>query len=1066
MNRNRIKALLLCIMLLVTSLPMTALAAPATVTIESQTNSSFDYLEYYKDGDWNDLNTPKHWIEQTGEIVYCVEHAAETPHGDTYVATSPDSVFSASTLSGLNSILMYGYPNNTPAGFTADEARQATANALRFWLSEQGEAESYDFTNRSENPDRIRAKSGYEHVLEWADELLNKARARLEMPHAVTMNPSPITMKSTGSDGFSGQVKVSLTNINSGYTLDTSSLPAGSKVSGFTGNRSETLTITLPSSAEGKSYKLPVTGSDTRSVDNITAYVPSDGSLQKTFLCATTKQVVVETELAITVEEYARLRIQKTDENNVPLGGVTFSIYADEALTQKLATGTTDNAEGAAIFNTLPGGTLYLTEDSAPDRFILMNPRKVWMTAGRYSILQLMNEPAKGVIRVEKTGDVLTSRGTKKTDYGEVALPTYEVQGLAGAKFEVRDSSNTVVATLTTDKDGKAESEQLPLGTYTVQETKAPTGYVKDATVHTVTMAHKDQHTPIIYGDVEAENTVQTGSVKIRKMTERFNANEIDFYNALAEGYVFGLYTGQDIGDFPKDSLLEILTTDASGVAQSSVKYPYGKYYLRELYVPDENVILSAEKYELTISSEMNTQHFDSPIYNTQHKAKIGVYKLDADDKERGLEGAIFEVKDEDGKLLDTITTNANGYAESVDLPIGTYKVQETKAPAGFLKQDTVKTVTLTTDDKTTAVFEQTNEATEVMLTKTDAMTQTPVGGATIEIYDASNKLVHSSKTAEDGTLTVRELPIGTYTFRETDTTGGYALNSTNQSFTIHEDGSVTGTTAFTNEPTKLVITKMDTYTGKAFAGIEFTLKNSAGEIVKTTASADGYRVPAIEGNETFTVDENGQAIFLYLPIGTYSLEESVPSGYIGEENPSFQLTGDHGVSTPLQLTVNNCPTGIKILKTDAANDKPLKGAGFRIKVKNQLGFDTLKFAKQSDGSYFCDANGTEQDLMVNDNGEVMIFGVPLGAIWIEESIVPEGYFPVAARKAEITAEAKATAPMEINIQNSRSVKLGLDNDWWEIPAIVLSILLAAGGAGWYVLVYRKKQQKIKKRVK
>ena len=55
---------------------------------------------------------------------------------------------------------------------------------------------------------------------------------------------------------------------------------------------------------------------------------------------------------------------------------------------------------------------------------------------------------------------------------------------------------------------------------------------------------------------------------------------------------------------------------------------------------------------------------------------------------------------------------------------------------------------------------------------------------------------------------------------------------------------------------------------------------------------------------------------------------------------------------------------------------------------------------------------------------------------------------------------------MEINIPNSRSVKLGLDNDWWEIPAIVLSILLAAGGAGWYVLVYRKKQQKNSKRVK
>jgi len=178
MKTKRIMALLLCLLTVIGLMPGVASAAASTVTIESQTNSAFDYLEYYSDGSWHDLNTPRHWIEQTGEVVYCVEHAADNPHGDTYTATSPSSVFSASTLSGLNSILMYGYPNNKPSGFTDDEARQATANAIRFWLSEQGEAESYSFTNRRANPNSIRAKSGYEHVLEYADELLAKARAR------------------------------------------------------------------------------------------------------------------------------------------------------------------------------------------------------------------------------------------------------------------------------------------------------------------------------------------------------------------------------------------------------------------------------------------------------------------------------------------------------------------------------------------------------------------------------------------------------------------------------------------------------------------------------------------------------------------------------------------------------------------------------------------------------------------------------------------------------------------------------------------------------------------------
>ena len=279
MKTKRITALLMCLLTVIGLIPDAAFAAQSTVTIESQTNSAFDYLEYYKGGAWNDLNTPRHWIEQTGEVVYCVEHAAGNPHSDTYTAASPSSVFSESTISGLNSILMYGYPNNRPSGFTDDEARQATANAIRFWLSEQGEAESYSFTNRRTNPDAIRAKSGYEHVLEYADELLAKARARQELPHSIDFSPSTVQLSASGG-GFSGQVSVRLTNINSGYTLDTSALPSGSNVSGYTGKRSETLTVTVPASAAEQSFSISAEGRDTRSVDNITAYIPANGSLQ------------------------------------------------------------------------------------------------------------------------------------------------------------------------------------------------------------------------------------------------------------------------------------------------------------------------------------------------------------------------------------------------------------------------------------------------------------------------------------------------------------------------------------------------------------------------------------------------------------------------------------------------------------------------------------------------------------------------------------------------------------------------------------------------------------------
>ena len=80
MKTKRIITLAICLLTLIGifhSAP--ALAAGSTVTIESQTNSAFDYLEYYSSGSWHDLNTPRHWIEQTGEVVYCMEHSAGNP---------------------------------------------------------------------------------------------------------------------------------------------------------------------------------------------------------------------------------------------------------------------------------------------------------------------------------------------------------------------------------------------------------------------------------------------------------------------------------------------------------------------------------------------------------------------------------------------------------------------------------------------------------------------------------------------------------------------------------------------------------------------------------------------------------------------------------------------------------------------------------------------------------------------------------------------------------------------------------------------------------------------------
>lgn len=323
-----------------------------------------------------------------------------------------------------------------------------------------------------------------------------------------------------------------------------------------------------------------------------------------------------------------------------------------------------------------------------------------------------------------------------------------------------------------------------------------------------------------------------------------------------------------------------------------------------------------------------------------------------------------------------------------------------------------------------------------------------------------SGDVFFEGKTDENGEIVLKEVPAGKYTYKETIAPSGFALNTETFSFEMDVYGKVTGKTEITNEPIAFMLNKVNTFTNKPFANIEFTLKDAEGNVVKTKMTEDGYRVAAEDGSETFAVDENGYAEFRYLPAGVYKLVENTPIGYISDDEFSISLTDAHALSAPNKLTVENCPTGLKILKREASSGNPLSGAGFRIKIRDGLGFETLSFTKLENGSFFYDPNGTVMDMMVDGKGEILIHGLPLGDLWIEESIVPEGYFPVSAARIELKKEHTSTIPFDVTIKNSKYVKLGMDSDWWEFPALMLGIALAVGGAVTFIVVKRKRTKK------
>lgn len=1069
---TRFIALLLAALFCVALIPMSVFAdthtirpfAEGTVTIQSEYNGAFDYLEYYSNGTWKDLNTPRHWIVETGEIVYCVEHSEGNPHGNGYTETSPSSLFGTATLEGLQSIFMYGYPCNLPEGFTDDEARQATANAIRFWLSEQGEPGSFSFTNRAAHPDWIRAKSGYEHVLTWADELLEHARNRDTIEHNIAFNPTSLRLTKNGSV-YTGQTRVTLTNINGGYTLNTSVLPSGVTVDGYTGTGNDTLTITAAQSLNGSSFVLAAEGRDSRCISNMSAYVPNGDNLQNVFMCATTTQVVATASVSVNTESFGSLRIVKKGDNGSLLAGVKFGIYSDFACEHLIKTMAT-NRSGVASATDLPVGIVYVKE--------LETVAPYWIDYTVYTAeiplddtveIEIVNESAKGRIRIEKTGEAMTSVISTDTEWGTVNAPVYTAGGLEGAVFQILDSEDNVIETITTDEYGVAESGYLDFGDYSVVEIKAPDGYLIDSTYYPVTLSYQDGDTPVVVETVEVFDGRQHASLKLRKMTEQWNGKTFQFEPVSGSGFVFGLYTAEAIGILPKDTLVEVLITNDRGTASTKNDLPAGHYYIRELAVPDPTIWLSTESYPVDLTGDTeyieNMYYFTNPIVNDMFKTNIAIWKLDQD-THVGLPGAVFEVFDDAGVVYCTMATDSHGYAVSIDLPIGSYHIREIQAPDGYVIDDEIIDVVITTEDKNTIVFERYNHKNEFTIKKTDVSTGRPVAGATFEIYAADDTLFATVTTDRNGEFNLTAIPSGHYTMIETVAPAGYALSNQTYSFDIDENGNITGDTNITDEPTALIIDKINAFTGEPFAGIEFTLMNANGEIVKTVMTENGWRVPSDRGEESFFTDKNGHVEFRYLPVGEYTLLENTPEGYISVGTVTVTIGSNNGISNPVRVTVVNTPTGLIIHKIDQESGNPLSDAGFRLKVRNGLGFTDLTFDRMDDGSYFYNAegNGEYTDLMVDGMGNLTIYGLPLGYVWIEEVVTPDGYFPIPAQKVEITEETTFTNPIEFTIRNSKYIKLGMDSDWWEFPALMGGIGLAVAGAVAYIVIAsRKKKQ-------
>ena len=385
------------------------------------------------------------------------------------------------------------------------------------------------------------------------------------------------------------------------------------------------------------------------------------------------------------------------------LSGVTFDVYAKEDILSvdglntvyykagdKISTIVTDE-QGIARIDNLPCGKYYLIETKTIDGFILDNtPIEADIsyidqnTNVVYAGMNVTNERQKVQISVIKTEGAVFGLFTK--------------EDIVNADGKVIVNADTQIEKAVTGKDGKVTfTSDLPLGQYYVKELEAPAGYVKSDKVIDVDATYKGDNVKVI----ELEAAFENIPIKVE-----FSKTDITGEKELPGAKLSVI-----------DSEGKIVESWISEAGKSHVieRLPVGKYTLREESAPYGYKVAVDVTFEITETSEIQKVI----MKDEQAVGRIIINKTDSVTGSP-IEGVVFEIRDKDGKVLDTLTTDKNGYAESKLLPICTYNkdgsykedihytVIETKAANGYILDEASYDVVLKYSDNAPVCIEET----------------------------------------------------------------------------------------------------------------------------------------------------------------------------------------------------------------------------------------------------------------------------------------------------------------------------------------------------------------------
>lgn len=665
------------------------------------------------------------------------------------------------------------------------------------------------------------------------------------------------------------------------------------------------------------------------------------------------------------------LRLIKTDSVTVsPIAGVQFDIY--DANGTLVASMTTDT-NGVATAPSLTKGSYTVREHNNPEGYVadLVELQAV-VHSDATTELTATNTPIQGSIRIVKkdalTGDLLS--GAEFTITRLSGIPAHDGAG-----------DGEIVAMITTDSNGIAESPLLTYGTYRIAETKAPDHFVLSDFSTDVAISEDNLKTI----EIVVENEPTKGYLRLNK-TDNLNGMPID-------GVQFDIYDASG-------ALAGTMTTDESGVAVSPA-LPKGSYTVREHENPTGYVAALAELPAVVYSDETT----DLAATNDPIQGKIRIVKKDqlTGDLLAGAEFTITRVSGipahngaGNGEVVAVITTNENGVAETTLLTYGTYKIEETVVPEHFVDNDFSVEVTISDDNLKTYEVVVENEPAKgwLKLTKTNSLDGHPIAGVTFNVYyydDYGTGLACTMTTDENGVAVSPALRKGRYLVQEEDEPVGYVHDLAELTAIVNPDE--TTELSVTNEPIQgiLRIRKLDELTGEALAGAEFTVTRISG-LPSHNGEEDGEVVAVI------TTDANGIAVTPLLPYGVYQVAETKVPPHFEDNDFSTEMVINEENFCTYEIDVENEPTKgwLRLTKTDHENGNPIAGVVFDVYYADQHG------------------QGLATTMVTDENGVAVSEPLRKGQYTVQERGATEGYvfeqvFLEATVHSDETTELTAT---------------------------------------------------------